>query len=133
MPRISVGTYARLLQTEPQCVRELIDQANVFFMNENEAIGLFGNVDAAHTRSDALLFVTLGERGALVIRGKESTHIPGHPAIEVDPTGAGDTFCGAILAGLARGESPIVTAQHAVALAARTVSAIGPDALLEVG
>jgi sugar/nucleoside kinase (ribokinase family) len=129
-PRISVGTYARLVYGETAHVRALLDLADVFFMNENEATGLFGSMAQACTGADALLFVTLGAQGALVIAGQESTHIPGQRVSEVDPTGAGDTFCGATLAGLARGASPLTAARRAVVLAARTVSAIGPAALL---
>ena len=127
---ISVGTYAHLVYNDTARVRELFAQADIFFMNENEANGLFGRVDNARTRAGALLFITLGEAGALVIEGERVTPIPGQPAPEIDPTGAGDTFCGATLAGLSLGQSPIAAAQHAVALAARTVGAIGPAALL---
>ncbi len=130
-PRLSVGTYARLVYGETACVRRLLECAEVFFMNENEAKGLFGSVEQAHMRPDAVLFVTLGAQGAVVIRGHEVTHILGHSAVEFDPTGAGDTFCGATLAWLAQGESPVVAAERAVALAADTVGAIGPAALLD--
>jgi sugar/nucleoside kinase (ribokinase family) len=129
-PRISVGTYARLVQGETAVVRQLIEYADFFFMNENEAKGLWGQVEHAHTRPDACLFITLGAQGVLVMRGNDVTHVPGHAAVEIDPTGAGDTFCGATLARLARGESPVTAAQYAVELAAQTVSAIGPAALL---
>jgi sugar/nucleoside kinase (ribokinase family) len=129
-PRISVGTYARLVYGETASVRALLAEAELFFMNENEAIGLFGSVEQAHTRPGTLLFVTLGAQGALVITGDTVTHVPGHVVTEVDPTGAGDTFCGATLAGLARRASPIAAVEQAVALAAQTVSAIGPAALL---
>jgi sugar/nucleoside kinase (ribokinase family) len=129
-PRISVGTYARLVQGETGIVRQLVDRADLFFMNENEAKGLWGQVEQARTRPDACLFITLGAQGAFVISGEDVTHVPGHVTVEADPTGAGDTFCGATLAGLARGESPVTAAQYAVELAAQTVSAIGPAALL---
>ena len=115
--RISVGTYARLVYGDPERVRQLFEEADLFFMNENEANGLFGSVDKARTRVGALLFVTLGEAGALVIEGEQVTHAPGQPATELDPTGAGDTFCGATLAGLVQGRSPIEAARQAVALA----------------
>jgi sugar/nucleoside kinase (ribokinase family) len=130
-PRISVGTYARLVYGETTWVRRLFEHADIFFMNENEAKGLFGHIEQAHTRPDALLFVTLGARGALVIAGDDVVHVPGQAAAEVDPTGAGDTFCGAALAWLARGADPVVAAEHGVGLAAQIVSAIGPAALLE--
>ena len=129
-PRLSVGTYARLVYSEPTQVRALFAQADLFFMNENEAAGLFGSVAQARTRPEAMLFVTLGEAGALVIAGPERTVIPGQPTHELDPTGAGDTFCGATLAGLAQGLTATQAADQAVALAAQTVSAAGPAALL---
>lgn len=129
-PLISMGTYAHLVYNETNRVHELFNQADIFFMNENEANGLFGRIENARTRADKLLFVTQGGVGALVIEGEQITHIPGQPAPEIDPTGAGDTFCGATLAGLSRGQSPVIAAQHAVALAAKTVGAVGPAALL---
>jgi sugar/nucleoside kinase (ribokinase family) len=130
-PRLSVGTYARLAYGETGRVRRLFELADLFFMNENEARGLFGRVEQAQTRPEALLFITLGEAGALVIEGDRVTHISGQPAIELDPTGAGDTFCGATLAGLARGLSPLAAATAAAVLAAQVVSQVGPAALLE--
>ncbi|MEW6232145.1 MAG: carbohydrate kinase family protein [Chloroflexota bacterium] len=128
--RISVGTYARVVYSETENIRALFDQADIFFMNENEATGLFGSIEVARTRPGALLFITLGERGALVYQGQHVTRIPGLKANELDPTGAGDTFCGATLAGLARGEHPVIAAWKAVALAAQVIEAIGPAALL---
>ncbi|MCB0165021.1 MAG: carbohydrate kinase family protein [Anaerolineae bacterium] len=127
---ISVGTYARLVYNEAETVRRLFERADLFFMNENEANGLFGRVDQARTRPGALLFVTLDAAGALVIEGDQVTRVPGRPVPEVDPTGAGDTFCGATLAGLAQGLSPTAAAQQAVQLAAQTVGAVGPAALV---
>lgn len=129
-PRISVGTYARLVYGETETVRQLMAYADVFFMNANEAAGLFGSVAQARTRSEALLFVTLSAEGACVIAGEQVTRIPGQITTELDPTGAGDTFCGATLASMAAGASPIVAAERAVVLAASTVSAVGPAALL---
>ncbi|MCB0195341.1 MAG: hypothetical protein KDJ65_25565 [Anaerolineae bacterium] len=130
-PLISAGTYARLVYQETDDVHRLFALANLFFMNENEAKGLFGSIEQAKTRPGALLFVTLDAEGVLVIEGSQVTHVLGHPVPEVDPTGAGDTFCGATLAGLAQGLSPIAAAQQAVKLAAQTVEAVGPAALLE--
>lgn len=128
-PLLSAGTYARLVYGDTERVRRLFNQTDLFFMNENEARGLFGSVGQAQTRPDALLFVTLDAEGALVIEGQQVTHVPGHSAAEIDPTGAGDTFCGATLAGLIQGQSPVAAAERAVKLAAQTVSAVGPSAL----
>lgn len=127
--RISAGTYGHVVYDETATVCALFEEADLFFMNENEANGLFGSIDAARTAAGKLLFVTLGERGALVIQGEKVTSIPGHATHEVDPTGAGDTFCGATLAALARGLVPVIAAQQAAILAARMIAQIGPAAL----
>jgi sugar/nucleoside kinase (ribokinase family) len=134
-PRISAGTYYRIVQNEPATVRAIFEQADLFFMNENEAIGLWGSLRVAgrivtRTRDDALLFITFDRRGAIVVAGDQATPLPADLAVEVDPTGAGDTFCGATLAGLARGEDAITAARNAATLAARKIEHVGPAFLL---
>ncbi len=128
--RISAGTYGRAVYGDGEAVRALFDAADIFFMNENEAAGLFGSLEAARTRSGALLFVTLRARGALVVQGDYTTSLPGLAARELDPTGAGDAFCGATLAGLLRGEHPVMAARQAMPLAAEMIAEAGPAALL---
>ena len=45
--------------------------------------------------------VKVGSRGSLVVDADgRVTHVPAYPAAVVDPTGAGDSFCGGFLAGL---------------------------------
>jgi sugar/nucleoside kinase (ribokinase family) len=127
--RISAGTYLDGVREEPEAVRAVMDQADVFFLNENEAIAMFGSVEAARTRPGKFLFVTLGERGASVIQGSFATAIPGVPSATLDPTGAGDTFCGATLAHLMQGEHPVMAARAAMPLAAEMTEHIGPTAL----
>ncbi len=127
--RISAGTFGRAVYGQTDDVRALFAAADLFFMNENEANGLFGSAAAARTRPGAMLFVTLGERGARVLQGEHATTVPGQPAREVDPTGAGDTFCGATLAALARGEHPVMAARAAMPLAAAMIGQVGPQAL----
>ena len=127
--RVSVGTYAKVVYGQTETVRALFEQADLFFMNENEANGLFASLEAARTAPGKLLFVTLGKKGARVIQGDHATQVPTLAANELDPTGAGDTFCGATLAGLARGEHPVMAARRATPLAAQMIEEIGPRAL----
>lgn len=131
--RISVGTYARLVYGETEHVRTLFHEADLFFMNENEANGLFGSVAEARTEAGKLLFITLAERGAVVIKGGCVTQVPAPAAREVDPTGAGDVFCGATLAALAQGQAAVTAAQRGVALASSAIEHLGPAGLLSAG
>ncbi len=127
---ISAGTYSKICASEPDTVRELISLCDFFFMNENEATLLFGGTDKVKARPGQIIFITLAERGALVVQGDCITRVSGQPATDLDPTGAGDTFCGATLANIARGQHPVLAAQAAVRLAAEEIGAIGPTRLL---
>ncbi len=131
--RIAAGTFLGAVTEDADAVRALMAGCDLFFMNRNEATVLFGSPEAARIAAGKLLFVTLGAEGALVVQGDHVTHLPGQPARELDPTGAGDTFCGATLALLARGEHPIMAARQGIALAAHMIGAPGPAALWEDG
>jgi hypothetical protein len=74
--------------------------------------------------------VTHGERGASVAQGAHVTAVPAVAVEELDPTGAGDAFCGTALAMLAQGHHPLEAARGAAAAAAETVTAPGLEALL---
>jgi len=127
--RISVSTFARAAHEEAETVRELIEQADLFFMNEDEATHVFGSVAEANTKPGKLLFVTLGERGAKVVQGDFATHVDAPQVNELDVTGAGDTFSGATLMGLIRHNHPVVAARKAIGLAAHMIRFVGPTAL----
>jgi sugar/nucleoside kinase (ribokinase family) len=73
-----------------------------------------------------VVVATLGSEGALVWEDGALTAIPAAP-IEamVDPTGAGDSFNAGLLAGLARGLTPLDAARAAVIVAVEAVTAVG--------
>lgn len=128
--RISVGVYARVVYGEPDVVRQMMHDADIFFMNENEANGMFGSVDAAQTTQGKLLFVTMAERGALVFDGETSALISTEFANEIDPTGAGDTFCGTTLAAMLNGISASEAAARGNAMARKQVQSLGAEMLM---
>ena len=127
---ISAGTYLISVQNSPQIVRDIMRNTDLFFMNQSEAFTLFGSLETALTEPGKNLFITLGADGACIIQGNSKTFISSVPTTEIDPTGAGDTFCGATLAYLTQGKHPIMAAQHAVPLAAQMIAHVGPAALL---
>jgi len=127
--RTACGTYGRASAGQAPLVRRVLAEADLFFCNEEEAGHLFGGLDAARAAPGRLLFVTRGAAGARVLQGEHATDIPGVAVRELDPTGAGDTFCGTTLALLAAGEHPVRAAEQAVAAAAEMITAVGPAAL----
>lgn len=127
---ISAGTYSYVVKHEPETVLTLMKEADIFFMNENEANGLFGSIGDIVTDPGKLVFVTLGRNGVIVFTDNVSEDIPASSVKVFDPTGAGDTFCGANLAGLSRGVFPQEAVTTAIDMAGLVVTALGPQALL---
>jgi ribokinase len=77
---------------------ELLAAVDLLVVNEHEA-ALLGGADHLLTVVPGLV-VTLGAKGALVRTAETTTEVPGIPVDVVDTTGAGDTFCGALVAAL---------------------------------
>jgi ribokinase len=128
--QISAGTGLFIVDQHPGAVRRVIEQTDYFFMNIKEAKALFGSIETTNTKPGKVIYVTLGAQGACIIQGDASFLIPAVSTNELDPTGAGDTFCGATLANLLQKEHPIMAARHAVTLAAEMIAHVGPTALL---
>jgi len=128
--QISAGTWPGDAVEKPEVVRAVIEQTDCFFMNDLEAEAVFGSLEAVRTEPGRVLFVTLGAQGACIIQGDTATWIPAVSTTVLDPTGAGDTFCGATLAYLLQKVHPIMAARQAVALAAEMIGQVGPTALL---
>ncbi|HET7294654.1 MAG TPA: PfkB family carbohydrate kinase [Vicinamibacteria bacterium] len=128
--RVACGTYHAATRQDRGRVQALLAEADAFFCNEREASEIFGDPRSAEARPGQLLFVTFGERGALVAQGSHRTEVAGVEIDELDPTGAGDAFCGTALSLLARGAHPVEAARGAAAAAAEMVTAPGPEALL---
>jgi ribokinase len=85
----------------------LLKAADVLVVNEGELAALVGDVawplQAAHTLGPSHVVVTLGERGGRAFDGQRLIEWPGHAVPVLDTTGAGDTFVGALAAGLLAG------------------------------
>lgn len=128
--RLSAGTVIDLINGQPELARAVLQQVDLYFMNDEEALRLFSSPGAVRSAPGQTFFVTKGRNGAVVVQGDTSTALDGCNATVIDPTGAGDTFCGATLAGLARGLHPVMAARSAMPLAARMTEGIGVSELL---
>jgi len=130
--RLKLWPLARARET----IARAAAMADCFFPSLEDARALSGldNTDAildwAHGLGPRAVFLKLGSDGVIVSADGQRTPIPGHAVRMVDATGAGDCFCGAALARLAAGDSPIEAARYANAAAALATTGFGAVAPL---
>lgn len=119
---------------DPETVRDLLDFVSVLIVNEGEAAILLDIADQMDLASSVsrlrelgigTVVLTMGKDGAFVGNGHDVVqHRP--PAVQVvDTTGAGDTFCGAFVAELARGSSIDDAARYGITASALSVTRDG--------
>ncbi len=114
--------------------RPLLDSVDVLVVNRVEAAQLT-QLDAAPDAARALLacgartvFVTLGGEGVLWCDRDRCVHQPATPIDAIDTVGAGDAFCGALVATLAQGLPMAAALRRAQAAAMLTVTRSGSQA-----
>ena len=117
-----------VLNAAPACALpdELLAALDVLVVNEQEAAVVAQGDPALELRVPEVV-VTLGAEGALVrVRGQALARVPGVPArTVVDTTGAGDVFCGALVAAQARGVPLLEAVAHGCAAASLSVERPG--------
>jgi sugar/nucleoside kinase (ribokinase family) len=78
------------------------------------------------------VYVTLAERGVLILRDGAERTVPGFPVAHVvDPTGAGDAFAAGLALALADGKRDVDAARYANAVASFAVEGVGMEALAD--
>lgn len=127
---ISMGTWLESIKTRPVLTRELVNQARYCFMNEEEAIALFGSLGEVSGAAHQVLYITRAEKGAMAVLGQYQAHIPARQVPLKDPTGAGESFCGATLANILQGVHPVMAGMRGAVLAAEKVADMGALALM---
>jgi cytidine kinase len=118
------------IQNEPKALRELLCRLDGLVLNDAEARLLAGesNLIAAGRRVREMVkgFVVIkkGEHGSLLFAEGNVFPMPGYPAEQVvDPTGAGDSFAGAMMGCLAaRNRRDLASLRRAIACGTVTAS-----------
>jgi 2-dehydro-3-deoxygluconokinase len=87
-------------------------------------------IDWGHAHGAATVVLKLGADGALVSDGKRREHIAGKRVSVVDATGAGDCFCGNLLARITQGDDIFAATRYANAAASLAVQGFGAVAPL---
>jgi 2-dehydro-3-deoxygluconokinase len=117
-------------------IAEAVALCDIFLPSVEDMESLLGLSDAdaivdwGHARGAKAVVLKLGARGCLASDGRERTLIPGRSTTLVDATGAGDCFCGNLLARVAAGDSIFEAARFANAAAALAVQGFGAVAPL---
>ncbi len=114
----------------------LLEQVDILIPNESELALLASlpveSAGEAETAAAALavkdVVITMGSQGALIVGRSGATHVAAMPVAAVDTTGAGDAFCGALAAELARGAYLEAAVRFAVRVAAVSVTRHGAQA-----
>ncbi|MCX7980895.1 MAG: PfkB family carbohydrate kinase [Bacteroidia bacterium] len=128
-----------------EALEEMLGYVDILSINDEEARQLAGDYSlrrcarAILAKGPAYLIVKKGENGALLFTKEgETFFFPAYPLEDVfDPTGAGDTFAGAIMGYIAReGVLTLDVLKEAIVqgtiLAGICVERFGPEALLAV-
>jgi 2-dehydro-3-deoxygluconokinase len=118
------------------CTRHAVSLSDIFLPSLEDITALNGMtdpdavVDWGHALGAKTVVLKLGSEGALVSDGTRRERVPVHRVKLVDATGAGDCFCGNLLARIAQGDTVFDAARYANAAAALTVQGYGAVAPL---
>ena len=119
---------------------DLLQHVDFFLPSREEILALNPNADlVAQARKfaamgPAVVVIKLGTQGSLVYdRERDNLHrVPPYPTRAVDPTGAGDAYCGGFLAGFLQTSDPLSAALWGTVSASFVIEAPGALYGLEI-
>jgi 2-dehydro-3-deoxygluconokinase len=124
------------LEQAQQGIAQAVALCDLFLPSLEDMTALLGMSDAnaivdwGHAHGAATVVLKLGAAGALVSDGKRRQHIAGKRVTVVDATGAGDCFCGNLLARITQGDDIFAATRYANAAASLAVQGFGAVAPL---
>jgi sugar/nucleoside kinase (ribokinase family) len=120
------------LETARNVFAPFLQEADLLLPTASEALALAGVTDLEQAAElllgnrRAVLAIKRGPEGCTIYTGDEHVDVSGFQVVEVDPTGAGDCFNAACLAGVDAGWPLEKTARFAAAAGALAVTRMGP-------
>jgi len=137
---ITLDAGAQLADEPLDAIEPFLAQVDAFLPSEVELRAIVpgaGLVDALRTLARSCrgaVAVKLGPQGSLVWdrAREEAVVVPACPVDAVDPTGAGDSYCGGFLAGLVETGDPVRAAGFGTVSASLIVSRFGADGALPI-
>lgn len=124
MRRLVVGEEVRYQSWERAL--DVLPHAAAAIFSEEDVLG--HSVSWLGCRGPVLA-MTRGELGCDLIHRGKTRHVPGFPAVETDPTGAGDVFAAAFMLKLHETREPFAAARFANCVASFSVSGSGTASL----
>ncbi|MFM8550415.1 MAG: PfkB family carbohydrate kinase [Verrucomicrobiota bacterium] len=133
------------IETQREKLGEVMRRADLLVVNDTESAKLTGEANAIvagralRKHGCRTVIVKKGEHGAVLFHEEGMFALPAYPVTELrDPTGAGDSFAGALLGYLAAaGATDFTTLKQAMvygtAVASLTVEAFSTDRLAKAG
>lgn len=138
--RVSFDSNLRLklwpLDRARACIQQAVALCDVFLPSQEDITALTGLEDPdaiadwGHALGAGQIVLKLGAQGVLVSTGTQRQRVAAYSVPLVDATGAGDCFCGNLLAQLSNGTSLPDAARYANAAAALAVQGYGAVAPL---
>jgi len=106
----------------------IIPRISLLFANQHEVEGMCRTMDLGREELVAMVpmaVFTMSERGSMLYRDGEETHIPPVPVAMKDPTGAGDAYRAGFLSAYWLGYPPLECCRIGTVSASFTVESIG--------
>ena len=116
-------------------IKPILSRLDAFIPSETElrslvpSTGLADGLAILSKDCPGIVAVKLGMEGILIWnrKNKTTTKVPCIPTEAIDPTGAGDSFCGGFLAGFIETENPLMAARFGTISASKIVTNFGAD------
>jgi len=138
--RLATGIFCLNPAPALELSSEILARVDVLIPNRSE-LGVLasvpepGSIDevaaaARQLQTDAAVVVTLGSEGALLVSDGDIARFPAPNVEAVDPTGAGDAFCGAIATALSQDVDLEPAVERGVVAGALATMTLGAQASL---